>query len=535
MVTTTWIAGSGDWNTASNWSNGVPTAADDAVFANNPAPGGSYTVSGGGAAASFVITPDPAAFYPYFAGTLSVGTFSDSIVSAHLLGSAALSFVSGMITADGQLEVQAGAKLGAGTLTLDNGTLTGTLGALANPIVLVTSNAIAATGTLAGLITGTGALHLAGNVVLTNRGNTYSGGTVIGPASATDQSFGSRYDRVELAATGAAGTGPLAVGAGTLTLDRGVTVAAITAAFSGISEIDATDQATTVFAEQMSLTYNNGAGHATIVGAAQPGPEITGEGPDIFGIMTVQGGTGSVTVFGGNSSSLLYGGTAGNNVLIAGADLSAYAPVGQGGGFVKNASVLAYAPAASTLFAGGNNDLLVASGTDNTQSTNPNGVFNTLVAAGGSETLTGAGSTGRNLFFGGTGSDVIAAGGGASTIVAGSGTTTISGGSASTAIFAGTGTNVVLGGSGADYVQAGAGNATLFAGAGMDLIGVVNGQAGGSLVVSGFRTAADHISAQGYAAAPVVASGGGNTVLTFSDHTQVTLLGVASLPGAAFS
>ncbi len=531
MVTTTWIAGSGDWNTASNWSDGVPTAADDAVFADDQASGGTYTVTGDGAAASLTITPDPSVSEPFFAGALAIGRFVDDAVFAHLTGSAALASASTTIAADARFEVQAGATLGSGTLTLDDGILIGTLGVLANPVALVASNAIAATGTLAGLITGAGSLHLAGNVALVNPGNTYSGGTVIGPDSATDQTFGSTYDRVELAATGAAGTGPLALGAGTLTLDRGVTIAAITAAFSGAAEIDATDQATTVFAEQMLLTYNNGAGHATIVGAAQPGPEITGEGPAIFGSMVVQGGTGSVTVFGGNSSSLLYGGTAGGNVLIAGADLSAYSSSATAvahGGFVQGPNFEAYAPGPSALFAGGNNDLLVASGTDN------NGA-NTLVAAGGRETLTGSGSTGRNLFYGGTGADVIAAGGGASTVVAGSGAATISGGSGAAAIFAGAGSAVVLGGTGADYVQAGAGNATLFAGAGMDIVGVVDGQAGGSLVVSGFRTGTDRISVQGYAAAPVIATDGGNTVLTFADHTRVTLLGVASLPGGVFS
>ena len=75
---------------------------------------------------------------------------------------------------------------------------------------------------------------------------------------------------------------------------------------------------------------------------------------------------------------------------------------------------------------------------------------------------------------------------------------------------------------------------TLFAGAGMDLIGVVDGQAGGNPVVSGFRTATDRMSAQGDAAGPVVTTGGGSTVLTLSAHTQVTLPGAASLPGAAF-
>ena len=536
MATTTWIGGSGDWNTAPNWSNGVPTAADDAVFADNPTFDESYTVTGGGSAASLTVTPDPGAFYPYFAGTLAVGTFTDSVVFAHLLGTAALGFASGTITAGGQLEVQAGATLGGGTLTLANGTLTGTPGTLSNPLMLVGNNLLEFAGsqpaTLSGSIAGTGSLQVLGSVVLANAANSFSGGTRIGPQTVYDLRP-SPFAKVELAATGAGGTGPLALGSGTLALDQGVRVGAITAAFGGSAEIDATDQASTVFGGQFGLAYNNATGRALIVGAVLPGQEISGEGPEIFGAITVQGGAGSVTVFGGTSSCLLYGGAAGGNVLIGGADLSLYEPASNGGGFVGAPYLLAYTPAPSTLFAGGDNDLLVASGTDNSFAQSPVHA-NTLIAAGGSETLTGAGSTGRNLFYGGTGADVIVAGGGASTIVAGSGAATISGGSAPTAIFTGTGSDIVLGGSGADYVQAGAGNATLFAGAGMDLIGVVSGQAGGSLVVSGFRTASDRISAQGYAAGPVVASGGGSTVLTFSDQTRVTLLGVASLPGAAF-
>ncbi|MGI3776066.1 MAG: beta strand repeat-containing protein [Janthinobacterium lividum] len=528
MATTTWIAGSGDWNTASNWSGGVPTAADDAVFADNKASGGTYTVTGDGLAASLTITPDPGVSEPFFAGALAVGRFVDDAVFAHLAGTAALASTSATIAAGARFEVQAGATLGSGTLALDDGILTGTLGVLANPVVLAGSNSVTATGTLAGAITGTGLLKVTGNVVLTNPGNTYSGGTVLGPASIIDVGGVNQLNHLEIATPGAAGTGPVAALGGTLTLDRGVVVPSVTAAFLYTTEIDATDQTTTVFAGQMPLAYNNGAGHATIVGAIQPGLPFTDEGPSIFGSMTVQGGTGSVTVFGGNSTSLLYGGTAGGNVLIAGADLSAYPSGEVARGFVKGPDFVAYAPGGSTLFAGGGNDLLVASGTDN------NG-FNTLLAAGGSETLTGAGSTGRNLFFGGTGADVIVAGGGASTVVAGPGAATISGGSGAAAIFAGAGSAVVLGGSGADYVQAGAGNATLFAGAGMDIVGVVSGQAGGSLVVSGFRAGIDRVSAQGYAAGPVVASGGGSTVLTFSDQTRVTLLGVASLPGGVAS
>lgn len=58
---------------------------------------------------------------------------------------------------------------------------------------------------------------------------------------------------------------------------------------------------------------------------------------------------------------------------------------------------------------------------------------------------------------------------------------------------------------------------------------MIDGQDGGTLVVSGFRPATDRISAQSYAAAPIIATGGGNTVLTFSDHTRITL------PVAVFS
>lgn len=56
--------------------------------------------------------------------------------------------------------------------------------------------------------------------------------------------------------------------------------------------------------------------------------------------------------------------------------------------------------------------------------------------------------------------------------------------------------NVNHGGAGADYVQTGTGNATLFAGA--NLVGAVRGQAGGSLILSGFRVGTDQLDLQGY-------------------------------------
>ena len=524
MVTTAWIAGSGDWNTGSNWSNGVPTAADDAVFGPDSSSYYSYTVTGDGPALSLTVIPGQ---NPSFAGTHATGNFGVNQGLIGLLGSAALSFGSGTVSGNSQLVLSAGASLSSGALTLNFGTLGFTSGVLANPLTLVTSGSVSAKGgTLSGMISGSGVLNLVNDVVLANPGNTYTGGTTIQLGS---------LNHVELAAGHSAGSGAIGLGTGTLTLDPGAIVGPISAGFSivGHVEIDATDQTLTVFAGPIGLTYNNGGGHGTVVAGIQPvSPYGLGYGQTkIFGSTTVQGGTGSVTVYGGNSGGEFHGGSAGNNVLFGGADLSGFAPV-EDGGYLQDGS--AFSPTPVTMYGGGDNDLLVATGTDNSYPSAASKA-NILVAAGGRETLTGSGSSGRNVFFGSSGADVIAAGAGASTIVGGIGIATISGGSGSAAIFAGAGRDVLLGGSGADYIQAGAGNATLFVGSGMDLIGVVNGQAGGSLVVSGFRTATDRISAQGYAAAPVVTTGGGNTVLTFSDHTQVTLLGVASLPGAAFS
>ena len=521
MATTSWIGGSGDWNTASNWSDAVPTAADDAVIGGDGV-GGTFTITGGGAAASLDIRLDRLVFRPTLAGTYTVGSFVDDQVFATLTATAVLSAGSAAVTDGGDLTLQAGATLGAGTLTLDNGILDGVAGTLANPILLPALGVIDLAGagstatTLSGQISGPGTLRLGGDVVLTNPANSFSGG------------LDATGSRLVLAAPGAGGAPVPMTLAGTLVLDPGVIVGPITT--TGQAEIDATDQTVTVFAAASGLLYENGAGHANIVGSIDPNTTFMGApyGVPVFGSLTVQGGTGSVTVNGGNESGAFYGGTAGNNVIIAGLDVPGPRPIHSYTNAQGHQYAIAAPPAPVTLVGGGSGDILVATGTDNGTGSN------LLVAGAGNETLTGSGSGASDVFFGGTGADVIAGGSGRNVIVAGSGAATLSGGAGTAAIFAGTGQDLVLGGAGADYVQLGSGQATLFAGAGMDLIGVVDG-AGGSLVVSGFKVGTDRISAQGYASAPTVASAGGNTVLGFSDHAQVTLLGVASLPASAYS
>ncbi len=534
MATTTWIGGSGDWNTASNWSDGVPTAVDDAVFGGDSAMG-DETITGDGAAASLDIRLDRLVYNLTLSGTHAVATFVDDQVFATLTATAALLAAAATVTDGGQLTVQPGASFAPGTLTLNNGSLLGSLDTLASPILLPALGVIDLVGataapaaTLTGLISGPGTLRIGGlvgrigfagavipgsDVVLANPANSFSGGLVAQGA------------RLELAAGTAGGSGPVLL-AGTLVLDPGVVVGPITT--TGLAEIDATDQTTTVFAKATGLLYENGAGHANIVGSIDPNATFMGQpyGVPVFGSFTVQGGTGSVTVFGGNESGAFYGGTAGDNVIIAGLDVPGPRPINGYTDAQGRQFAIAAPPAPVTIVGGGSGDILVANGTDN-------GTGSNLIVAG-TETLTGSGATANNVFFGGAGPDVIAAGGGPSVIVAGSGAATLSGGAGTAAIFAGTGQDVILGGAGADYVQLGGGSTTLFAGSGPDLIGVVNG-AGGSLAVAGFKVGTDRISAQGYAAAPTLATAGGSTVLSFSDHTQVTLLGVASLPASAYS
>ena len=253
---------------------------------------------------------------------------------------------------------------------------------------------------------------------------------------------------------------------------------------------------------------------------------------DQAGFSSVTGGSGHVTVFAGNGGGAFFGGTGGGNLIVAGADLAGYTEFAgtslndfPGLRHFEDSQGVILTPSASTIGGGGDGDLLVATGT----------LDNLVAAAGGNETLTGSGASGNNTFFGGTGSDLIATGAGRDLVVAGSGTATIAGGTGNAAIFAGSGQDLILGGTGGNYVQAGSGAATVFTGAGADLLAVVSGQAGGSVTVSGFRVGTDHVAARGYAGGPTQAVIGGNTVLGFSDHTQVTLLGVAVLPASAFA
>ncbi|MBV9736308.1 MAG: hypothetical protein JO209_10410, partial [Acidisphaera sp.] len=357
---------------------------------------------------------------------------------------------------------------------------------------------------LTGQISGSGPLTIGSNVpygpaangrVVLNHANTYTGGTQILGGT------------LELATAGAAGTGPIAFARGVsaaLQIDAGATAPTIVTANSnvygpsltpdgsGADTISVATASVEVFRGTGPLTFINGGGSSTIIGGAGDLPA------------TVFGGTGSLAVFAGAGGGFYYGGTAGNNVIVAGS-------------------------APTAIFGGGNGDFLFAGGAS------------TIVAGAGNETLSGSGTTGANFFFGGSGAEEIVAGNGNDSVIAGSGAATIfSGTGGSDAIYAGSGTDMIVGAGANATVVAGTGNAAMYAGSGTDLFAFISGAAGGSDSISGFNTATDHITLQGYGSGAVAAAlgsatvAGGSTTLMLSDNTHITLVGVTNLTSSSF-
>lgn len=563
MATTNWKAGSGAWTDASDWSNGIPGTLDTAIFDTGAT--AAYTVSGAGNADIMTVDDSVVLTGAVSDATGQVATVSNAgsvptIGSVTVSGGGSWTNAQGLslgpglpslpdvlaILGGGSVSVGgAGLSIGSGAaLQIDpTGTLTGSI-SLAGTIQAVDpatpsgaavtlSNAITLLGgpdfqtestprnlidtygdyvrstastalVLTGQISGSGVLTVGSNLpygpvangrVELDHANTYTGGTEIVGGT------------LELATAGAAGTGPITFAQGVdaaLQIDAGATAPAITTANanvygadltpdgSGADTISVATASVEVFRGTGSLTFINGGGASTIIGGAGDLPA------------TVFGGTGSLAVFAGAGGGFYYGGTAGNNVIIAGA-------------------------APTMIFGGGNGDYLYGGGAS------------TVVASTGNETLSAAGSAGSNVFFGGSGADEIAAGNGNDTVIAGSGATTMFSGTAGNdAIFAGSGSDVIVGGGANVTVQAGTGNAAMFAGSGTDLFAFANGSAGGNDTITGFDTATDHLTLQGYGSDAVATAlgsatvAGGSTTLLLSDNTHVTLTGVTDLTSSSF-
>jgi Ca2+-binding RTX toxin-like protein len=210
----------------------------------------------------------------------------------------------------------------------------------------------------------------------------------------------------------------------------------------------------------------------------------------------------------GNGNNTVYAGT-GNNTIITGTGNNV---VGLGVG-----NNLVYAQGNDTLIAGsGNQTIGAGAGTVN------------MFAGTGHSTLIG-GSGNDQIFLQNGSGNVAVAGTGHTTIVGGTGSNTFIGGNASTSnalIFGGTGNETIFGG---------AGHETMYGGGGSNLFAFTAGASlgGGNNVIGDFNVTKDHLGFLGYGSASQILANstvvGGSTVISLTDGTKITLVGITNL------
>ena len=313
---------------------------------------------------------------------------------------------------------------------------------------------------------------------------------------------------------------------------------------------------TIVQAGSGSDTITANAGGVSVIGAAGQLTFFGGTTPS-----SVAGGSGADTIFGGAGGGTYTGGSAGHNILISqGTNGAVTHLTGNGGGD----QIFGSATGDDVLTAGQGRDSLIGGGGPTTIT---GGATAGVIFAGAGPTNVNGGSAGGDIIVGGAGAlsviaeagDAIFGGAGALNVtaslkgadsivggngplnvagrggnmlvVAGSGTSNVSTGNGASLVFAGAGNLSLVGGAGSMQVVAGAGHATLIEGAGPTTLEVVNGAAGGADVISGFRPSLDRVALFGYQASQqTVVTQGGSTVISLTDGTRITLLGVSD-PG----
>ncbi|WP_419727803.1 beta strand repeat-containing protein [Lichenicola sp.] len=332
---------------------------------------------------------------------------------------------------------------------------------------------------------------------------------------------------------------------------------------SATTTTDLTASQITLLSESHALTLQ-GSDQVSIVGgddtisAGSNSVTISGgSGRLLFtagsGANTVSGGTGTLTVLGGSGGGLYQGGSGAGNVISAGGGNTTL----QGGtshdqldGGTGNSTIVGSSAGSDTITGGSGTNRITATinetvfaGTGQATVFAHAGGNNLIVGTGGNDQLDALGR--GNAMFGGAGDDTLFGGTGATTLVGGAGSTlmvadtgsvefvggsgqsTVWGGKGNDVIWTGTGTMHAAEGPGNDTVIIQSGTSRIYGGLGTDVYDIINGSGGGNAVISGFKTGTDTINPIGYSGPITQHLLGGSTILSLSDGTTITLIGVS--------
>ncbi len=307
---------------------------------------------------------------------------------------------------------------------------------------------------------------------------------------------------------------------------------------SGSDTITATAGQVTVNGSSGRLVFFGGTGASSVNGAGGSTTIFGGSGGGDYtagmagrSILISQGASGAnTTLTGAGYGDRIFGAAAGTDTLSLG---SGKGTIVGGGGPTSitggaSASVI-FGGAGSTSITGG------AAGGDTIVGTSG---FLGVTAQGGDAVFGGSASIGvtgslrgADSVIGGTGALNVFGQGGNMLVVGSTTSSNIFTGDGASLIFIGAGSTSVTGGSGGMQVVLGSGGGTLLEGSGPALYDAINGSAGGTDVISGFKVNADAIDLYGYGTTGyTLATSGGSTTINVSDGTKIELLGVAN-PG----
>jgi ELWxxDGT repeat protein len=371
------------------------------------------------------------------------------------------------------------------------------------------------------------------------------------------------YDQLVFTGTDAAGRNGLWMSDGTAAGTHAVAASATDTVLTGSAEVTVgigrvihMSPTLVTYAAQDGDTVTGGTGAATVTAGSGSVSMTGGAGSLLFvgggGFSTVSGGAGAVTTFGGSGGGIFGGGAAGGSVLVAGSGNATLTGGGAGdrlfgsGGHVVmvaahgresliggsgSTTMTGGATAGAVIFTGGNATVTggVAGGDTVVGGTGSltMAIHNDALFAGSGNTVVTGGSTGADSVIGGSGGLSVTGHGDNLIVVGGSGAAAIAIGGGASLVFAGSGTMNLNESTGAGSVVFGHGSTNVAEGSGAMTYDVVKGAAGGTDAIGGYRPGIDRIALFGYGGEkPIVQASGSSSVLSLSDGTHITLLGV---------